>query len=297
MLVDFKYQTIHTKGRLDVVNLVDYDMILGTPFCFQHRVVIGLNPTRISIGSNIPLPIRGPEVTSISSAAADIVEDQLQRLREQLKQEAMDLCPDTEHTSLPPMRAINHTIPLIDESKVYSYRPAKCPEAMKDMWREKKQAYLTSGRWRTATGSNPMPLLIIPKPPKADGKLRMRTVVDKRQQNANMKHLAAPLPDIEAILRKVARHPFRSLIGGKDAYEQIHVIPEHVDCTLFNTPDGTMESLVLQQGDCNGPTTYQTLMNHIFAPYIGAFMDVYLDDIVIYSDTIEDHLYGASSFI
>ncbi len=51
-----------------------------------------------------------------------------------------------------------------------------------------------------------------------------------------------------------------------------------------------MVSLVLQQGDVNGPTTYQMVMNHIFAPYIGVFMDVYLDDIVIYSDTIADHV-------
>jgi RNase H-like domain found in reverse transcriptase/Reverse transcriptase (RNA-dependent DNA polymerase) len=40
----------------------------------------------------------------------------------------------------------------------------------------------------------------------------------------------------------------------------------------------------------NAPTTYQTLMNHLFSAYIGIFMDVYLDDIVIYSDNISDHL-------
>ena len=56
------------------------------------------------------------------------------------------------------------------------------------------------------------------------------------------------------------------------------------------SPDGNMVSLVLQQGDCNAVATYQTLMNHLFGPYIGVFMDVYLDNIVIYSDTIEDHL-------
>ena len=55
-------------------------------------------------------------------------------------------------------------------------------------------------------------------------------------------------------------------------------------------PNGTMVSLVLQQGDINGPATYQAVMNYIFAPYIGIFMDVYLDDIVIYSDTIKDHM-------
>lgn len=51
-----------------------------------------------------------------------------------------------------------------------------------------------------------------------------------------------------------------------------------------------MESLTLQQGDCNGPATYQTLMNHIFTSYLGIFMDVYLDDIVIYSDSIQEHV-------
>lgn len=57
--------------------------------------------------------------------------------------------------------------------------------------------------------------------------------------------------------------------------EEIRVVEEDVWKTLFNSPSGTMESLVLQQGDCNGPATYQNLMNHIFAPYIGVWMDVY----------------------
>ena len=68
------------------------------------------------------------------------------------------------------------------------------------------------------------------------------------------------------------------------------VIPDHVPRTLFTTPDGMMESLVMQQGDCNAGATYQTLMNHVFASYIGVFMFVYLDDIIIFSDTIEDHM-------
>ena len=54
--------------------------------------------------------------------------------------------------------------------------------------------------------------------------------------------------------------------------------------------DGNMVSLVVQQGDCNAPATYQALMNHIFGEHIGIFMDVYLDDIVIYSDTLQDYV-------
>ena len=60
--------------------------------------------------------------------------------------------------------------------------------------------------------------------------------------------------------------------------------------TIFTTPDGTMESLVMQQGDCNAGATYQTLMNHIFASYIGVFVYVYLDDIIIFSDSIKEHV-------
>src|SRR5579872_3604786 len=51
-----------------------------------------------------------------------------------------------------------------------------------------------------------------------------------------------------------------------------------------------MVSLVMQQGDCNASATYQTLMNHIFASHIGVCIYVYLDDIIIFSDSIEEHI-------
>jgi len=46
----------------------------------------------------------------------------------------------------------------------------------------------------------------------------------------------------------------------------------------------------MQIGDCNASATWQALMNHIFSPYIGVFMDVYLDDIIIYSNSLEEHV-------
>jgi len=80
------------------------------------------------------------------------------------------------------------------------------------------------------------------------------------------------------------------MMDGKDAYEQIRVDPAHVQRTAVTTPDGSMICHVIQQGDCNAPATYQALMNHIFSPYLGQFMDVYLDDVIIYSATLEDHI-------
>ena len=60
--------------------------------------------------------------------------------------------------------------------------------------------------------------------------------------------------------------------------------------TVVTTPDGNMISLVVQQGDCNAPATHQALMNHLFSSFIGRIVDIYLDDIVIYSDTLDDHI-------
>lgn len=110
------------------------------------------------------------------------------------------------------------------------------------------------------------------------------------EQNANTHKLTSLLPDMDAILRRLAHKKCCSLINSKDAYEQICIEPENVERTAMATLDGNMVSLVHQQGDCNAVTTYQSLMNHIFGPFIGVFMDIYLDDIVIYSDMLVDHI-------
>ncbi|KEP45382.1 Pol polyprotein/retrotransposon, partial [Rhizoctonia solani 123E] len=123
-----------------------------------------------------------------------------------------------------------------------------------------------------------------------DGSVAIRTVLDKREQNDNTVKLASPLPATEDVMLNVSRYPFKSVIDGKDAYEQIRVEEDDVLKTLFHTPMGTMVSLVIQQGDCNAGATYRSLMNHLFQTYISVFMYVYLYDIVIFSNTVEEHV-------
>ena len=110
-----------------------------------------------------------------------------------------------------------------------------------------------------------MPMLLLQKPCKAkEDLIQLRTVIDLREQNKNTKKLLSPLLDIESVLRRVTSKKYKSLIDSKDAYEQIRIIPEHVNKLIFNTPDGTIVSEVMQLGDCNSRATYQALMNHIF---------------------------------
>lgn len=288
--VQFSYAEVSGKRHFDIMNVDGYDLILGTPFIYQHEVLIGLNPPRVVIGSPQPKPLKGDQVTSLSSRLIDVLESKLDKFRDEIKEYASDLCKEAVDTPLPPLRDINHTIPLIDESKIYSYRPAKCPEPLRHLWAPKRDAYIQTGRWKVCSGSNAMPMLFLRKPTKPGEPPRLRTVLDLRERNKNTRKLASPLPDIDTILRRVSSHKYRSLIDGKDAYEQIRIVPEHVNRSIFNTPDGTMISQVMQIGDCNAGATYQAIMNHIFSPYLGVFMDIYLDDLVVYSDTAEDHI-------
>lgn len=294
-----RYQAVDEERHFDIINLLNYDLILGTPFMFQHKVVLGLNPTTIVIGSGPALPIEGKRVRILESRAAEIYEDKLEEARILLREYAAPICQEASDAPLPPLRAVNHTIPLKDPSKVYSWRPSKCPDAHRSSWIEKRDAYLKSGRWKMTSARNTSPMMLLTKPGTGVNGVpaRLRVVADLRERNANTAKLTSPLPDMEGILRRVSRKKYRSLIDGKDAYEHIRVVPEHVDRTAMTTPDGNMVSLVMQQGDCNAVATYQTLMNHIFGPYIGVFMDVYLDDVVIYSDTLSDHIQHCKTVI
>jgi hypothetical protein len=97
------------------------------------------------------------------------------------------------------------------------------------------------------------------------------------------------MPDQDRIRQDVARAKYRSKLDMSDAYEQIRVIDDDVPKTAFSTILGTMRSRVMQQGDCNAPSTFQRLMTHIFRKFIGIYVHVYLDDIFIYSDSKEEH--------
>ena len=96
-------------------------------------------------------------------------------------------------------------------------------------------------------------------------------------------------PDQDQIQMDVARAPYRSKIDLSNAYKQVRVELDDVHKTAFATVYGTHESNVLQQGNCNGPATFQRLVTIIFCDAIGIHVHVYLDNLFIYSFTLEDH--------
>jgi hypothetical protein len=151
---------------------------------------------------------------------------------------------------------------------------------------DKTQCYVQAGWWEPAHGKNALPLLAVPK---ICTELILHTVIDAREHNANTIIDSMLLPNQDLIREAVVLHRYISIIDISDVYEQMHIIPEDVHKTLFSSHLGIFISRVLQQGDCNGPLSWQWLMMYVFHEGIRVEVWVYLDNIYVFSNSIEQH--------
>ncbi|SPO29980.1 uncharacterized protein UTRI_10291 [Ustilago trichophora] len=123
--------------------------------------------------------------------------------------------------------------------------------------------------------------------PKKDGGWRM--CIDYRALNAITATNGYPLPVIQQCLDQLGQAQWFSKIDLTSGYWQIRLKPEDVSKTAFNTRIGKFEFLVMPFGLKNAPSVFQTLVNRVLRPYLDKFVIVYLDDILIYSNTLDEH--------
>jgi hypothetical protein len=124
---------------------------------------------------------------------------------------------------------------------------------------------------------------------KKDGTVRFCT--DYRRLNALTKDEAAPLPRIQEVLRDIGTAQVFSSIDLKSGYWQIPMDPASKHLTAFATPDGaTYQYRVMPFGLKNAPATFQKLMTCVLSGLLGKCAHVYLDDIIVFSATYEEHI-------
>ena len=123
---------------------------------------------------------------------------------------------------------------------------------------------------------------------KHDGSLRM--CIDYRALNKVTVKNKYPIPLIADLFDQLGRARYFTKLDLRSGYYQVRIAEGDEPKTTCVTRYGSYEFLVMPFGLTNAPATFCTLMNKIFHPYLDKFVVVYLDDIVIYSNTLKEHV-------
>ena len=191
----------------------------------------------------------------------------------------------TSPARLPPLWEVNHTIPLINPEAQYLMQTPRCSSALFLLLQEKTECYIKAGWWVSAHSQNTVPPLSIPK---AGKELKLQTIIDMWEWNANTILDSTPLPNQVWYMKwwqPTLLWPSLTFQMCMNSYVSYQKMPK----TLFYSPLGTYVSNTLQQGDCNGPLSWQRFMMYVFQDQISVEVWVYLDDIYIFSKTMEQH--------
>ena len=118
----------------------------------------------------------------------------------------------------------------------------------------------------------------------------MRFCVDYRALNEVTKKDSYPLPRIDDCFDALTGTHWFSSIDLQSGYWQVGLSPSAMEKTAFSCPSGLFQFKVLPFGVCNGPPTFQRLMEHVLAGLQWKICLLYLDDVIVFSKTFEDHL-------
>lgn len=176
-------------------------------------------------------------------------------------------------------------IPLIDGAVPQSHPPYQRSPKDRILINSQVLEMLKLGVIRPSNSAFASPVFVIKK---RDGGSRF--VVDLRSLNAITVPDRYPLPRISDILDSLSKAKYYSICDMSAAYWQVKIDEESKHRTAFITTEGLFEFQVVPFGFRNAPAFFQRMMDQILSPFKWKNCLVYLDDIIIFSETFEQHL-------
>ncbi|XP_052732384.1 uncharacterized protein LOC128196192 [Vigna angularis] len=197
--------------------------------------------------------------------------------------EFADVFPE-EIPGLPPQREMEFTIDLVTTAAPISVQPYRMSPAELAELKEQIEELIEKKFIRPSVSPWGAPVLLVRK---KDGSSRL--CIDYRQLNKLTIKNKYPLPRIDDLLDQLHGAAVFSKIDLRSGYHQIKVKEDDIQKTAFRSRYGHYEYVVMPFGVTNAPAVFMEYMNRIFRPYLDKFVVVFIDDILIYSKTEDEH--------
>ncbi|GBG62580.1 hypothetical protein CBR_g31216 [Chara braunii] len=277
-----------TFFMVNVTDLLHYD-----PPC-PDAELIPLEPDPPSISMTpISTSIPPPFVESTPASRADVDPEELARYTADLEPAVRDLIREYHdvfpssfsYAGIPPMSDVEHSIQLVPDYRVHHQAPYRLsiPEATE--LKRQLEELLRLGFIKPSNSPWGAPVLFARK---ADETLRL--CIDYRGLNRYTVKNSYPMPRSDELFDRLAGNRFFTKIDLHSGYHQIRVAVADQPKTAFRSRFGHYEFTVMPLGLTNAPATFQRAMNDIFRDILEQYVLVYLDDILVYSRTLEEHL-------
>ncbi|KAI3676199.1 hypothetical protein L1987_85800 [Smallanthus sonchifolius] len=298
-------ESLIRKADLLPMQMGDFDIILRMDWLSRHNVTIECQTRHVLFGNpqspelvyhatqpQKPLKIifalkaqkclsHGcagflASIKSISSEEPTVADHPVVR-------EYPDVFPN-ELPGLPPDREVEFTIDLIPGAEPISKAPYRmAPLELKEL-KEQLQELLNLGFIRPSVSPWGAPVLFVKK---KDG--TMRLCIDYRELNKITIRNRYPLPRIDDLFDQLHGAKFFSKIDLRSGYHQLKVKDANVPKNAFRTRYDHYEFLVMPFGLTNAPAVFMDLMSRVFHEFLDKFVIVFIDGILIYSKSKEEH--------
>jgi len=242
---------------------------------------------RLRSGKGVPEMI---EPFNVAGAIQDHIEilankDALLKHEKKIKSEFKGIFEPIPHIDELPTNIVAE-IHLKEAEKTIKTRSYPSPRKYKEAWQILIQQHLNAGHIHPSSSPCASPAFIVPK---ANPNVLPCWLNDYHQLNKNTVMDSHPLPHIDDILNDCTKGKIWATINMTNSFFQTQMHPDHIPLTAVTTPLGLYEWLIMPMGLKNTPAIHHRCVTLALRQYIGKICHIYLDDIVIWSNSIEQH--------